>query len=131
MGTEVLFGESSNILLPNATEVARRFSWAFDTSLAGVATRMRMAKAARFYHDSQYLPACRYVHEYIEKVLDKAMKVELKQQEDRQATRKASQNERDKSDEGDEEAYSLLKQLIRGGVDRVDIRYQILNICES
>ncbi|KND87602.1 Cytochrome P450 [Tolypocladium ophioglossoides CBS 100239] len=50
---------SSGLLLPDATEVARKFAWAFDTSLEGVATRMRMAKAGRFYYDPEYLPACR------------------------------------------------------------------------
>ncbi|KAH6876755.1 cytochrome P450 CYP584G1 [Thelonectria olida] len=120
VGTDLLFERSSDLLLPDATEAAQKFAWAFDTSLEGVATRMRMAKAGRFYHHPEYLPACRFVHEYIEKVLDETAQLERQ----RQADRKAGEEAEDSADE----PYSLVKELIRGGVDRVDIRYQVLNI---
>jgi hypothetical protein len=76
VGTDLLFEKSSDLLHPNATEVARKFAWAFDSSLEGAALKMRMEKAGRFYYDPEHLPACRYVHEYIDKVLDETMQLE-------------------------------------------------------
>ncbi|KAI6777585.1 Cytochrome P450 [Emericellopsis cladophorae] len=81
VGTDLLFGHSDDgRLLSDPTELAQEFAWAFDRSLEGVAARMRMGKAARFYYGPGYLPACKSVHAYIRTLLDEAERVDKTRQ---------------------------------------------------
>lgn len=114
-GTDVLFGESSNILREDATTVARRFHWAFDVCINVIAQRIRMGKFARFYYNSDFREACKVVHEYVGIIVQKAIT-----QAD--TWKKAGSKTRD------EERYIFLNALAREGVGAKVIADQVLNI---
>lgn len=114
----MLFSESSNILRRNATPIARRFHWAFDVGINGIAQRIRLGKFARFYYDSNYREACKVVHNYIDTIVQKAI---VRANEWKAAGSKAN----------DEERYTFLNALAREGVRAKQIRDQVLNIRTS
>lgn len=122
-GTDVLFSESSDVLLPSATEVARKFAWAFNRGIDGIAQRIRLGRFARFYYDPQYTAACKFVHDYVDEIVAKAV----------YRAKEWHAEKKDKPvppDDAEEERYTFLNALAREGVEPKQIRDQILNICK-
>nr|P0DUK3.1 RecName: Full=Cytochrome P450 monooxygenase pspC; AltName: Full=Soppiline biosynthesis cluster protein C [Penicillium soppii] len=120
-GTDVLFSESSDVLLPSATEVARKFAWAFNRGIDGIAQRIRLGRFARFYYDPQYTAACKFVHDYVDEIVAKAV----------YRAKEWHAEKKDKPvppDDAEEERYTFLNALAREGVEPKQIRDQILNI---
>lgn len=64
VGTEFLFGTSPGVLHPQATALGRRFAWAFNLGVDGVAQRIRLGRLAQLYYNTDYKKACKTVHEY-------------------------------------------------------------------
>lgn len=107
--------------MPSATELSRKFAWAFGRGIDGISQRIRLGRFARFYYDSQYTAACKFVHDYVNVIVAKAV--------DRAREWHAQKNEKpDGSDNADEERYTFLNALAREGVEPKQIRDQILNI---
>ena len=118
-GTEVLFSESSNVLRPDATDVANQFAWAFGVGVDGISQRIRLGKFARLYHDPEYNRACKVVHDYVDAIVQKAI--------DRaKVWRARTTDEKEKLDEN--ERYTFLNALAREGVGAKEMRDQVLNI---
>ncbi|KAM3534759.1 hypothetical protein MY4038_002012 [Beauveria bassiana] len=120
VGTEVLLDESTDILLPSATDVARKFSWAFEKGIDGISQRIRLGKFARFFYDSQYTKACRFVHDYIDVIAIKAAERAKERQQER------SSQDSQHHDKGGER-YTFLKALAATGAPPKIIRDQVLN----
>ncbi|KXT03843.1 hypothetical protein AC578_8907 [Pseudocercospora eumusae] len=114
VGTEYLFGETSGILDPNATELAKSFAWAFDVGVDGISQRIRLGKFARFYHDRRYSKACSVVHGYVEPIVEKTI---------RQARLEKPSQELER-----DERYTFLVEMARQGASPKEMRDQVLNI---
>lgn len=123
VGTEVLLDESTDILLPSATDVARKFSWAFEKGIDGISQRIRLGKFAKFFYDSQYTKACRFVHDYIDVIAIKAAERAKERQQER------SSQDSQHHDKGGER-YTFLKALAATGAPPKIIRDQVLNTCK-
>jgi hypothetical protein len=52
------------VLHPQATALGRRFAWAFNLGVDGVAQRIRLGRLAQLYYNTDYKKACKTVHEY-------------------------------------------------------------------
>jgi hypothetical protein len=114
-----LFSESSNILRPDATDVANKFAWAFNVGVDGISQRIRLGKFARLYYDPKYNRACKVVHDYIDAIVQKA----IDRAKDWHARTKG---EKETPDE--DERYTFLNALAREGVGAKEMRDQVLNI---
>ena len=107
--------------MPSATELARKFAWAFDRGIDGIAQRIRLGRFARFYYDPQYTAACKFVHDYVDEIVAKA--VDRAKEWYAEKEKKLVQ-----PDDTEGERYTFLNALAREGVEPKQIRDQILNI---
>lgn len=120
----MLFGESSNVLSPGAADIARRFAWAFDKGVSGIAQRIRLGKFARFHVDREYSAACRFAHGYVDVIVARAIG------NAREWHSKTSGGLNGEDASGRHEPYTFLNALAREGVDAKQMRDQVLNICK-
>ncbi|KAK4671411.1 hypothetical protein QC764_607310 [Podospora pseudoanserina] len=116
VGTEFLLGTSSGVLDPQATALGRRFAWAFNLGVDGVAQKIRLGSLAPLYYNADYGKACKMVHEYVDPIVLAAI----------EATQKTGSEQH--SNVGDEKRYTFLAALASEGISPKKIRDHVLNI---
>ncbi|KAM5488370.1 hypothetical protein McanCB56680_000253 [Microsporum canis] len=111
VASEFFFGPCPGTLHPQTTDLAQRFSWAFDVGSAAIAKSVRLGKLSWLYHDPDHEPACRIVHDYVDSIIAEALSKEKV------------------SLQGDQSAhYTFLHALAEEGMSREKIRGQMLSI---
>ncbi|RMZ80057.1 hypothetical protein DV738_g3095, partial [Chaetothyriales sp. CBS 135597] len=118
-GTDMLFDQSSNVLLPNAIETARRFAWAFDKGIDGISQKLQMGAFAWLVYDSKYSEACKYVQDYADRIVEAAI--------ERRRTRNSHSEDKQEVEKETEERYTFLNALIDEGTSPREIRNHLLN----
>lgn len=113
-GTEYLFGETSGVLDPNATDLAKTFAWAFDVGINGISQRIRLGRFAALYYDRQYAKACKVVHDYVEPIVERTI----------QQARSEPKGVEDEKDD----RYVFLLEMAKQGASAREMRDQILNV---
>ncbi len=117
VGTEFLFGASSGVLHPQATARGRRFAWAFNLGVDGVAQRIRLGRLAPLYYNADYKKACKVVHDYVDPIVSTALQHVNKTRLTRS--------------EADDDRYTFLAALANEGLSPKQIRDHMLNICKT
>ena len=111
--TEFLFGESTNMLAPEAaSEMAVDFAEVYNRALTGLMRQFAIWKRFSPFRDRQYEKDVKTLHDFVEVFVDKAL---------RQA----------KTPESEERAsgrYIFLHELVKTTQDKVRIRSELLNI---
>jgi len=115
VGTEFLFDKSTGVLDREATDLGRRFAWAFNQGVDGVAQRIRLGRLAPFYRNSDYVKACKMVHEYVDPIIVAAL------ERTRESKDKGAETAAD-------ERYTFLSALTKEGLPPKKIRDHMLNI---
>ncbi|KAK2616254.1 hypothetical protein QQS21_000889 [Conoideocrella luteorostrata] len=123
-GTEVLLDESTNILLPGATDVARKFSWAFEKGIDSISQRIRLGRFAKLFYDPEYTRACHFVHDYIDVIAVKAAERAKQWHAEKGGTGQEADMQQSPENE---ERYTFLNALARTGAPSKQIRDQVLN----
>ena len=111
--SEFLFGESTNLLAPEAaSEMGADFAKVYNRALEGLMKQFAIWKQFSLFRDRQYEKDVKALHDFVEVFVEKAFQ----------------QAKTPEAEEKGSERYIFLHELVKETQDKVRIRSELLNI---
>jgi cytochrome P450 len=111
-GSQFIFGESTETMLPGGSDLGRQFKRSLDYAQDGLTKMTMMGPSALFHKDPKIQEACNTLHAFVDICIERAAKIQEKRKRDGIASNQHVL------------AYDLLDQID----GRIALRFELLHV---